>query len=148
MGFIHLYNLASATQRASSSIAINVFPNEGRHTPRGLVGDAKLALQFSAAHAVARGGEQEDCVEPELQGGAALFKDCAYLRVDVVAAPLAGIGLLALKTIPLRFTLAFWANVTLSEAHIEQVFKAGFVARELLEELANIGLFHTNNMAN
>lgn len=68
--------------------------------------------------AVARSGEQEDCIEPQLQRGPALFEDRTHHR----------------------------ANVALAEAHVEQMLKASLVAGELLEELADVGLFHTNDM--
>jgi len=62
--------------------------------------------------------------------------------VDVVAAPLARKSLLRLQTIPLRSAFALWAFMALTEPHIEQVFKAGFIIWELFEELADVALFH------
>jgi len=65
-----------------------------------------------------------------------------------VAAPLARIGLLRLQTIPFGVALALWAFVTLTKSHVEQVFKASLIGGELLEELANVCLFHAIYIAN
>lgn len=94
---------------ADRGFAVNVrhmLANKARHTPSRLVSDPKLALQFLGAHAVPRGGEQVDCVEPELQGRAGLLERRPYSRVQVVTAPLARIGPLCLDAIPVRRALA------------------------------------------
>ena len=52
------------------------------HAIGGFVGDAKLAFQFLAAHAVARRDEQVDCIEPNRQGRAAVLKDRARDHYD------------------------------------------------------------------
>tara|TARA_R100000773_G_C4215498_1_gene114299 strand:+ start:1082 stop:1363 length:282 start_codon:yes stop_codon:yes gene_type:complete len=66
----------------------------------------------------------------------------------MVAAPLAGIGLLRLQPIPLSFALTLGASMTLAETHVEKVFKASLVGGKLLEELAYICLFHAMNVGN
>ena len=76
------------------------------HAPRRLIGHAKLALEFLAADAVARRGEQVDGVEPKLERGAGLLKRRPDRGVQVVTAPLAGIGALCLDPKPLGGALA------------------------------------------
>ncbi len=56
------------------------------HAPRGLVGHAKRALKFLAAHAMARRDEKIDRIEPRLQRRAAILKDRSGARINVVAA--------------------------------------------------------------
>ena len=76
------------------------------HTPSRLVCDTKLALQFLGRDAVARRREQEDRIEPHLQWRAGLLKRRPHGRVQVMAAPLAGIGTLGLDPIPVGRPLA------------------------------------------
>ena len=68
--------------------------------------------------------------------------DAVDHRVNVVTAPLAGIGLLRLQAIPLGPALTLRAFMALAQANVEQMLKAGFIGRELLEELADVCLFH------
>lgn len=62
--------------------------------------------------------------------------------MNVVSAPLARERLLRLEAIPFRRALTLGAFVALAKAHVEQMLKARFVIWELLEELANVCLFH------
>jgi len=61
--------------------------------------------------------------------------------VDVLAAPLAGIGSLRLQTIPLGVTLTLWAVMALTEAHVEKVLKTNMISGEFLEKLPYICSF-------
>ena len=70
------------------------------HAPCSFVSDPKLALQFLAAHAVARGGEQVNGVKPQLQGRPRLGEGCSDCGVQVMSAKLAGIGAFCLYSIP------------------------------------------------
>lgn len=97
----------------------HVLTDQPGHTPRGLIRHAKLALQFLGTDAVPRRREQVDRVKPQLQRGARLFKRSADRGVQVVAAPLAGIGALGLDPIPVRRALAGRALEVLPEPHVE-----------------------------
>lgn len=105
------------------------------HALCGLVGHAKLPLQFLGADTVARGCEKVDGVGPKLQRRAGLFERRADRWVQVMTAPLARVGALCLDPIPVRLAGAGGASEALLEADFEQVRQAGFVIRELLEEL-------------
>jgi hypothetical protein len=54
--------------------------------------------------------------------------------MEVVAAPLAGIGPLGFDPIPVGRPLALGALETLPEADLKKVTEAAFVVRELAEE--------------
>jgi hypothetical protein len=66
-------------------------------------------------------GEQEDCVEPELQGRAGLLEDGTDHRVNVMAAPLAGISLFIGQLVPFSGAFALGADMALSKPHIKEV---------------------------
>src|ERR1700728_1199273 len=61
-------------------------------TPRALVGDASLPLDLFGRYAVSRTGHEVHRKEPDRELGAALVKDGASGRVDVMAAPLASVS--------------------------------------------------------
>ena len=131
-------DLHSAAKPADGLVAVNVchmLANERSHAPCRLVGDAELALQFLAADTVSRGGEQMDCIKPQLQRRPGLRERGANSRVQMVTAPLARIGALGLDPIPLGRALARRAGKALPKADVEQVRKAGFVVRELAKKL-------------
>ncbi len=107
------------------------------HAPRGLVSHAKLAFQFFRGNSMAGSGEQVDRIEPRLEGSAAVFKRSADSRVQVMTAPLAGVSAFRLDAIPLGLALALRALVILAKANVKQVIQAGFIGRELLEELSH-----------
>lgn len=115
----------------------NVPADMVRHTPRGLVGNAKLTLQFLRGNAMPGSGEQIDRVEPQLQRRAAVFKRRAHSRMKMMAAPLAGVGAFGLDAIPVRPASAFRADMPLTKASLEKMLDAGFVGGELGEELAD-----------
>ena len=56
------------------------------HAPRGLVGHADLPLDFLRRYAVPRRGEQENGIEPFLQGSPALLKRRSDLRRNLMRA--------------------------------------------------------------
>jgi len=97
-----------------------------------------LALQFLAAHAVARRAEQIDRVEPANQRRAGILKDGASGRVHMVTTGGADIGA-ATGELVVRAVLT--AGRTLkagaAEANLHDVFKAGVLGREALKELTN-----------
>jgi hypothetical protein len=64
--------------------------------------------------------------------------------MQVMAAPLAGIGALGLNAKPLGSALALGTLEALPEPNVEQVLEAGFVVRIQLEKLGGgEGLRHT-----
>ena len=79
--------------------------------------------------------EQVNGVEPRLQRRAAILERSADSRMQMIAAPLAGISTFGLYPIPLGLALALRADMALTEAHVKKVIQAGLVVRELLEEL-------------
>lgn len=93
-------------------------------------------------------GEQKDRIEPKLQRRARLLEDVADNWVDVVAAPLAGIGFFRLQPIPLSFAFTLRASMAMTETHAKQVIKSSLVGGELSEELAYICLLHATNIRN
>ena len=112
----------------------HVFADQRGHAPCRLVSDPKLALQFLGADTVPRGGKQVQRIEPKLERGAGFLERGANGRVQVVAAPLAGIGPLGFDPEPLGRAVARRASEALPEPHVKQVLQAGFVVRILAEE--------------
>ena len=140
VGFVH-FNIAK-----QGKLAIhfgNVFANLMAHAPRALVRHAKLSFEFLGRYVMPRRGKEVDGVEPELQGRAAILKGSANRRVEMMPAPLAGIGPFRLNLVPVRLALAFRAGMALAKAYAENVLKAGIVRGELLEKVPNrdAGLF-------
>lgn len=134
VGLVHLDH---ARQRLLAVHGRHVLADFVPHPPSGLVRHAELALQLLGRDAVARRGEQVHGIEPVLQRGPAVFKDCTRHRVQMMTAPLARIGRLLLDAVPLRGTLTGRALVALAETGLKQVVEARLVIRELLEELAD-----------
>jgi hypothetical protein len=98
---------------------------------------AKLPFQFLRGNAVAGSSEQVNRVEPKLQGRPAVLKGRADGRMQMMTAPLTGVSAFGLETKPFGCLAAFWADMALSKADLEQMFKALFIIRELREELTN-----------
>jgi hypothetical protein len=104
-GFVTLDSVEVTAKPIAAVHHRHVLADKAGHTPRCLVGDAQLALQFLCRHAVPRRGEQVDCVEPKLKRSAGLFERRPDRGMQVVTAPLAGIGPLGLDAIPVRLAL-------------------------------------------
>lgn len=66
-------------------------------------------------------GEEEDRIEPELERGPGLLENRSDHRVDMMAAPLAGIGLFGSEAVPLGGSLALRAGMTMSKSHIKKM---------------------------
>lgn len=62
------------------------------NSPRAFVSNASLPLDFLGRYAMACAGHQVHRKEPDRELGAALVKDGPGCRVDVMTAPLAGVG--------------------------------------------------------
>jgi len=107
------------------------------HAPRRLVSHAKLTLQFLRRNAMARRGEQINGVKPQLQRRAAILKRSADSWVDVVAAPLAGVGAFSFDAKPVGFAFALRAGMIRAEAGFKKVLQANFIGRELRQKFAD-----------
>lgn len=103
--------------------------------PRGLVGHAKLALQFLRRDAVSGRGEQVHGVEPLLQRRPGILKRRSGHRVNVVAAPRAGIGGKLRQPHETTFLAALRAFKCLAMARLHQMREAAIVIREALEKV-------------
>ena len=72
--------------------------------------------------------------------------------MDMMTAPLAGIGAFGLNPIPLGLFVARRADMALTEPRVKQVLQTGFGGRELGEKFLNccagffFGLFHAQNI--
>ena len=84
---------------------------------------------------MARSSEQVNRIKPELKRSAGVFKRSSDCRVNVMAAPLAGISAFRLDSIPLSLALAFRTSMALAKAHIEKEIQARFVGVECPKEL-------------
>ena len=122
-------------QRPLTVNGFHVLANQVRHAPSGFVGNAKLPLQFLRGNTVARRGEKVDRVEPELQRSAAVLKRSSDSRMEMMAAPLAGVGALGLKPEPPGLAAALRADVALTKADVEQMPQTRLVIRKHCQEL-------------
>jgi hypothetical protein len=170
-GFVFRAATATHTVRLSADIgfvnfdiakqgkfAVNIFhvlTNQMRHAPSRLVSYTKLAFQFLCGNAVAGSGEQVNGIEPKLQRCAAILERRADCRMQMMPAPLAGVSTLGLKPKPPGCLAAFWADMALPKADIEQVFKALLIFRKAGQKLTDcwavfqflLCRFHASNIA-
>jgi hypothetical protein len=120
--------------------------------PCRLVSNAKLPFQLFRGNAMPGRGEQVNRVEPRLQRSAAIFKQCARRRVNVMSAPLTGESASGSHARPVGFLGALRANMALAKATFKDVLQAGLVIRELGEKFfdrdagAFFVSFHTLNL--
>ena len=149
---VSLVNFNVTKQRPFIVYGGHVFADKIGHAPRRLIGHAKLPLQFFRGNAMAGSSEQVNRVEPKLQRRPAVFKRRADCRVNVMSAPLAGIGALGFNPIPLGFSIAGRADMALTKAGVKQVLQTGFGGRELGKKFLNrcagffFLLFHAPNI--
>lgn len=122
-------------QRPLAVNRFHVLANQVRHAPSGFVGDAKLPFQFLCGNAVAGRGEKVDRVEPELQRSPRILERRADSGVEMMTAPLAGVGALGLESEPPGLAAALRADMTLPKADVEQMPQARFIIREHCQEL-------------
>lgn len=134
---VGLVNLDNALKRPFTVHVLDMLADLVCHAPSRLVGHAKLPLQFLCGNAMTRRGEQINGIEPKLERRAAVLERRPDRGVEMIAAPLAGIGPLGLDPVPVGRTLAFGALVALSKAGLKQVLQAGFVRGEKLKKLAD-----------
>ena len=150
VGFI---NLDFAVKRHFIINLRHVIADLMPHAPCRLVGDAKLPLQFFRRNSVAGSGEKINGEKPSLQRRAAIFKQRADSRVQVVSAQAAAKSAFGFKAIPFGLLGAFRAFIALPKAAIKEMHQTGFVIRELREKFfqrdssVNSGvLFHATNL--
>ena len=86
---------------------------------------------------MARGDKEIDRIEPRLQRRPRVLKDGARGRINVVATGCASPSATIAHAVKCAFDAASLANVTIPEANAENVFKAGFIIGEALEEFTD-----------
>ena len=106
------------------------------HPPRGLVGDAKLALQFLRSDTVLAGRHQEDGKEPRGKRRGRLVEDRASGRVNLLAAICARIAAPSGDVMPRAFLPAVFALATVGPAGFKHKIEAGLIVGELGLELS------------
>lgn len=146
IGFVHLHN---ALKRPFTIHIGDVLADLMPHAPCRFVRDAELPLQFKGRDAMPGCGEKVDGVEPQLQGRPAILKGRFNCGVEVMAAPLAGIGAFGLNSVPVGLTLAFRALIALTKAGLKKVCQTCFVRGEKGEKLTDRNgwfLFHGPNL--
>jgi hypothetical protein len=141
--YISFINLNIAKQRKFAVNIFHVLTNQMRHAPRRLVCYAKLSFQLLRRNAVTGSGEQVNGIEPKLQRRSAILKWRPHGGMQMMTAPLTGVGAFGLKTKPLGRLVAFWADMALPEADIKQMLKALFILRKAGQKLADCwAIFH------
>lgn len=134
---VSLVNFNMAGKQGFDFALVHLFADFVADPPSGLVGDAQLALELLGGNAVTRGYKEVDRIEPRLQRRPRVLKDGAGGWIDVVATGRAGPSAAIAHAVERAFDAAGLANVTIPEANAEDVFKAGFIIGEALEELAD-----------
>jgi len=124
IGFV---NLDIAKQRPFVINLCHVLADKVCHAPRCLVSHAKLPHQLHCGNAVPRRGEQVERIEPQFQRRATVLEQGSGSRVNVMPAPLAGVGALGLEPKPVGLAVALGADMALAEPDIEQVLQTRFV---------------------
>ena len=107
------------------------------HAPRGLIGDAKLALQFLGGNAMPRCGEQIRRIEPLLQRCMAVLEWRSDHRVNVIATSRTGIGGKFFELGEQPFIAALLAKEGVAKTLPHKVFQAGIIGWKHLEETLN-----------
>lgn len=84
-GLIHFHNAAIRTE-IGGAIGTHRFADTVRHEPSGFQGNAKGPVQLVAAKTLLAGTHQVDCLQPDVHGDVAAFKDGAHLHSEGLAA--------------------------------------------------------------
>lgn len=126
-----------AIQRAVAVQNSHVFADFVAHAPSRFVRASELALKLFRANTVARDREQIHGVVPALQRHVRAMEGCSDHRVNMVAAPFAGIGFLGLNAIKGRVLSAIGAIKFLAETCLHQVIKTYVIVRELSKKLVH-----------
>lgn len=104
----------------------------------GFVGDAKLALEFFAAHAVARRAEQIHGIKPANQRRPRVVQDSASGGVHMMTAVGANERATGSQLVVSAFLAARTAlKASATKPHLHDVGEAGVIVGKTLEELAN-----------
>lgn len=118
------------------------------HAERGRIRHAQLPLQFLCGHAVARRGEQVDRIEPFHERHMRLSKGRSHHRVNVMPAPLAGIGQFTRQPGEAARLVTFGAFQGFAVPEFHKMVQAGAIVWKALikllqcEGLSLWGLFH------
>src|SRR5262249_50545841 len=107
------------------------------HPMGAFVSDTQRALQFLAAHAVARRNEQVDRIEPNSQRGAAVLKDRLRAGVHVIATRCAGERAAIYQLVKRAVGAALPALMPQAETNLHNVRQAGVIIGEAVEEFPN-----------
>jgi len=106
-----------------------------KHAPRAFVGNPALPLNLFRADPAAGRPHEVHCVEPLLERSAGLLEDGSGHRRDHAATVVAGIGRTPGNPMVLALFLALGAmGDPARKSLLFQVFKAGLIVWELLEE--------------
>lgn len=103
-GFVRFYNPAAA--RATEHIALTISHGQTdamTHEPCGLEGHTQSAMELVSADAFLAGGDQVDCLQPQMQGNVTVFEDNADANSEGLAALIA---LVNAKASAITFQLA------------------------------------------
>lgn len=135
--YVRFINLDMAGQKRLHFTLVHLFADFVAHAPSGLVRHAELPLEFLAAHAVARRDEKVDRIKPDLERRPGVLKDRASGRVKMIATGGTGPRAAVAHAMKGAFNTASPADVTLAEAHVEDMHEAGLIVGEALKEVAD-----------
>ena len=132
-------NLNVARQPAIPVHLGHVVTDQVRHTERRGIAHAQLALKLLSGHAVARGREEIDGIEPLGQGRMRVLKDGALHRVDMMPA-IAGVGR-ELRELPKSADFsALRAPKVRAKSQVHEVLEASLIIWKTIEKVLNCQL--------
>lgn len=129
-------NLNVTAERAVAIDLRHVLADFARHSPRGLIAHAKLALKLFRRDAVARGRKEVHRVKPLLQRHMSPHERRADHRMNVLSA-VAGVGRKFRELAEQAYLAAARALEFLAVPQFEKVGDTSIVVREPLHELLN-----------
>ena len=132
---ISFVNLNMAGQRGIAVNGTHIITDDMRHAERRGIGNPKLALKFLGGNAVARRAEQIHGVKPLLQRRMGTVEGRPDHRVNVMAAPRAGISGLFLDANKPAFLVALGAIKNFAVAQFHKVIQTGVVVGKLLHKV-------------
>jgi len=139
VGFVGLNIVAARSATTQRPLAVrlrHVFPDLMRHAPCGLVGHAKLALQFHCGNTMARRSEQVHRKEPLVKWQVRPVHEGARAWENLLFAVLADVSRITREAIEPPMLPALWAGrLGAAVAHLHQVAQARLVIGKLLLEL-------------
>ncbi len=112
------------------------------HTPRGLIGNASLALDLLGRNSAASLHHEVDHIEPERKRSGGLVKNRIGSRGELITAMVAGVGFTPVHAMEQAICSALRAVDSLREFLVADVVKAGGIIREGLLEVFERVLGH------